>query len=227
MIYWNIYASRSGFTTEIAEIIWRREEAIDLLIDNYSDTVDHSELGRVVLAKDISAEMMANPLVIAMSTPGQRYLVKLQADCHGKWMYPPLLDPTSVISRTSSIQQGCVINCNSSIGSRAQLKSFVHVNRSASIGHDDIIEDFVSIGPGAVLAGKVRVGHGTFVGAGAVIAPGITIGSNATIGAGAVVIRDVENNAVVVGNPARILKYNEHGFQGYGVPCGDIQHPLL
>ena len=218
MNYWSIYASLSGFTAEIAEIIWRRNEEIEWLIDNFSETIVHSEMGRVILAKNISAEIMGAPLVLAMSTPGLRYVVKLEADRHGKWLYSPLLDPTSVIARTSIIRDGCVINCNSSIASRTELKSFVHVNRSATIGHDNIIGEFVSIGPGAVLAGKVHVGYGSFVGAGAVIAPGVKIGSNSTIGAGAVVIRDVENNAVVVGNPAKVIKYNEFGFQGYKVP---------
>lgn len=36
-----------------------------------------------------------------------------------------------------------------------------------------------------------------------------TIGNNVTIGAGSVVVKDVPDNAVVVGNPARIIKYNE------------------
>jgi sugar O-acyltransferase (sialic acid O-acetyltransferase NeuD family) len=218
MNHWNVYASLSGFTTEIAEIIWRRGDKIGCLIDNYSKTLEESEFGRVVLSKNISPELIMNPIVIAMSNPGKRYIVKLEADTYGKWRYLPLIDSTSTISRTCTVHDGCVINCNTSIASRVVLKTFVHVNRSSSIGHDNIIEDFASIGPGAVLAGKIHVGRGAFVGAGSVIAPGIKIGANSTIGAGAVVIRDVEDNAVVVGNPAKTIKYNEYGFQGFGVP---------
>ena len=39
------------------------------------------------------------------------------------------------------------------------------------------------------------------------ILPGVTIGENAVVGAGAVVTKDVPNNAVVVGNPARVIRY--------------------
>lgn len=39
------------------------------------------------------------------------------------------------------------------------------------------------------------------------ILPGVTIGENAVVGAGAVVTKDVPDNAVVVGNPARVIKY--------------------
>ena len=37
----------------------------------------------------------------------------------------------------------------------------------------------------------------------------ITVGNNVTIGAGAVVVKDVPDNAVVVGNPARVIKYKD------------------
>lgn len=39
------------------------------------------------------------------------------------------------------------------------------------------------------------------------ILPGVTIGENAVVGAGAVVTRDVPDNAVVVGNPAKVIRY--------------------
>jgi maltose O-acetyltransferase len=45
------------------------------------------------------------------------------------------------------------------------------------------------------------------VGIGAVVLPRIKIGSNAIIGAGAVVTKDVPDNAVAVGNPARVVRW--------------------
>ena len=52
------------------------------------------------------------------------------------------------------------------------------------------------------------VGRGASIGAGAVIMCGVTIGPWAMVGAGAVVLEDVPEGAVVVGNPARIIKYD-------------------
>lgn len=51
------------------------------------------------------------------------------------------------------------------------------------------------------------IGDNVSVGANAVIIGPIRIGNNVTVGAGAVVVKDVPDNAVVVGNPARIIKY--------------------
>lgn len=56
----------------------------------------------------------------------------------------------------------------------------------------------------------VKIGSNVFVGANAIILPGVTIGSNVIIGAGAVVAKDVPDNCVLVGNPAKIIStYDE------------------
>lgn len=53
----------------------------------------------------------------------------------------------------------------------------------------------------------VTIGDNVWIGGGAVINPGVTIGDNAVIASGAVVIRDVEADTVVGGNPAKVLKH--------------------
>ena len=54
---------------------------------------------------------------------------------------------------------------------------------------------------------RPRIGNNVTCGCHVAIIGDITIGNNVTIGAGAVVVKDVPDNAVVVGNPARIIKY--------------------
>ena len=53
----------------------------------------------------------------------------------------------------------------------------------------------------------VRLKRNCWIGAGATILPGITVGENAVVAAGAVVTKDVEDNAVVGGNPAKVIKH--------------------
>ena len=53
----------------------------------------------------------------------------------------------------------------------------------------------------------IIIGKNVWIGSNATIAPGVTIGDNAVIGAGAVVTKDIPENAVAVGVPAKVIKY--------------------
>lgn len=55
--------------------------------------------------------------------------------------------------------------------------------------------------------GPVIIGKNVWIGRGAVILSGVTVGDNAIIGANSVVTRDVPNNSVVAGVPAKLIKY--------------------
>jgi len=54
---------------------------------------------------------------------------------------------------------------------------------------------------------RTVVRKGASIGSGATILANVTIGENALVGAGSVVTKDVPANAVVAGNPARVLRY--------------------
>lgn len=54
---------------------------------------------------------------------------------------------------------------------------------------------------------QVTIGHDVWIGHGAIVLPGRTIGTGAVVGAGSVVTKDVPDYAIVVGNPARTLRY--------------------
>jgi sugar O-acyltransferase (sialic acid O-acetyltransferase NeuD family) len=118
------------------------------------------------------------------------------------------IDVTCTVSRHAAIGEGSMIIHRSIVQAGAKVGSHVIINTNAQIDHDCVIGNFVHIAPGAVLCGNVSVGEGTLIGAGAVIKPGVKIGSWVTVGCGAVVVKDLPDNAVAVGSPARIIKYN-------------------
>jgi acetyltransferase-like isoleucine patch superfamily enzyme len=55
-------------------------------------------------------------------------------------------------------------------------------------------------------AAAVSIGAGTWIGARAIVLPGVTIGRRVVVGAGAVVTRDVPDDVMVAGNPARVVR---------------------
>lgn len=59
-------------------------------------------------------------------------------------------------------------------------------------------------------AKPITIGNDVWIGGGAIICPGVTIGNGAVIGAGSVVTKDVPDNVVVGGNPAKIIKEIEN-----------------
>lgn len=52
----------------------------------------------------------------------------------------------------------------------------------------------------------ITIGHNVWIGGGAIITPGVTIGNNVVIGAGSVVTKNIPDNVLAAGNPARIIK---------------------
>lgn len=101
------------------------------------------------------------------------------------------------------------------VGDRVTVKSGVQLWDGLRVGHD------VFIGPNATFTNDryprsrqhlrsfpvTTIHDGASIGAGAVILPGLTIGAGAMVGAGAVVTRDVAPGSVVVGNPARHVRW--------------------
>lgn len=117
---------------------------------------------------------------------------------------PSVVHPRAYVSPMSVLGPGSVVMPGAVINSMSKIGNAVICNSSCIIEHECKIDDYVHIAPGAVLAGNVSVGTKTFVGANAVIRQGLKIGSNVVIGAGAVVTKDIADNTVVYGNPARI-----------------------
>ena len=115
------------------------------------------------------------------------------------------IHPSAVISASVKMGDGVMIAANATLNPLVQIGQGVICNTATSIDHECVIGDFTHIAPGAVLCGNVSVGRGTFVGANSVVRQGIKIGNNVIIGAGTVVVKDIPDNATVIGNPARQL----------------------
>jgi sugar O-acyltransferase (sialic acid O-acetyltransferase NeuD family) len=145
------------------------------------------------------------PEAVAIIAIGNNALRKKVAGIT-KHNFTSTIHPSAIVSSFVEHGKGCMILQGSIIQARTKIGDHVIINTGAKIDHDCEIGSYVHVAPGAVLCGTVRVGEGTLVGAGSTILPGVKIGKWSTIGAGSVIIDDVPDDAVVVGNPGRVIR---------------------
>jgi UDP-2-acetamido-3-amino-2,3-dideoxy-glucuronate N-acetyltransferase len=134
------------------------------------------------------------------------------------WAFAHVL-PGAVIGRDCNVCDHTFIENDVVVGDRVTIKCGVQLWDGLRL------EDDVFVGPNATFTNdhfprskqrpneflQTVVGRGASIGANATILPGVTIGQNAMVGAGAVVTHNVPPNAIVVGNPARIVGYVDSG----------------
>jgi sugar O-acyltransferase (sialic acid O-acetyltransferase NeuD family) len=101
---------------------------------------------------------------------------------------------------------GSVVCSMCSITTNVSIGKYVVVNLNCTIGHDVVIEDYVNLSPHCTISGKVTLKKGADLGSAVTVLPGVTIGENSIIGAGAVVNKDIPDNCVAVGIPAKVIR---------------------
>jgi acetyltransferase-like isoleucine patch superfamily enzyme len=125
-----------------------------------------------------------------------------------------------LVREASDIGSDVSIGSHSVLEHHVVLRDRVRIHSNAFIPEYSIVEEGGWIGPNVVFTNaayplsrdaksNLRGPHllpGAKIGANATLLPGVTIGRDALVGAGSVVIEDVPDGAVVVGNPARVVR---------------------
>lgn len=89
------------------------------------------------------------------------------------------------------------------IGHNCQISHNVRMYTSSN----DPDQDFTKVKAKPPKKGDIIIGNGVWIGANVFINPGVTIGNNAVIGANSIVTKDIPENAIVGGVPAKLIRY--------------------
>jgi sugar O-acyltransferase (sialic acid O-acetyltransferase NeuD family) len=108
--------------------------------------------------------------------------------------------PDAVIGWNTLLMPNVVVSCSVRIGNHCIVLP------NTVIAHDSVVEDYCCVGSNVSISGTVTVGPECYIGSGTKIRENIRIGGRTLVGLGSNVISDIEQNAVAVGNPARVIK---------------------
>ena len=131
--------------------------------------------------------------------------------------FETIIHPSASVSSMARLGYGTVVFQNVTITSNVRIGNHVVVLPNSVLSHDDLIGDYTCIAGGVCISGGATVGHSCYLGTNSAIMGNVSIGNCCLIGMGAVVLHNVDDNQVVVGNPARFLRETVPGAAGAGV----------
>ena len=128
----------------------------------------------------------------------------------GFGLFPPFYTDCG---RNIHIEKNVFINS----GCHFQDQGGIYIGEGTFIGHNVILatlnHDMNPYKRADIHPKPIHIGKRVWIGSGAIVLPGVTIGDNSVIGAGSVVTKDVPEDCVYGGNPAKFIKKNEYEKQ--------------
>lgn len=166
----------------------------------------------VVIGDDVT--IGNNTTVLARTRIGDRSIVGsntvlgsvgfgLEKDEFGNWIRIPHIGQLEIgsdveIGSSTVIARGTISATR--IGNHCKIDDNVFIAHNVQVGENTVII------ANSEVSGSVKIGRDAWIAPAVTVIEGITIGDNSLIGIGSVVIRDVPENVVAVGNPARVLR---------------------
>ncbi len=169
-------------------------------------------LGRL---DDLPALILRHSGLVAVIAIGdnmtRRRIAERATEVAARVEWATIIHRSAIVSASARIGAGTVVVAGAIINCHSRLGRHMLINTGSLIDHDNHFGDYASTGPGVSTGGNVRVGNLSHIGIGASILHGIQVGTNCVIGGKAFVDRDVGDNLVSFGVPARARHQREPG----------------
>lgn len=201
-----------GFAKEILEVMHQLDQLENLFFfDDVNDDIPEELFGQFPILRTFNEatiyfKTVDNQFTIGIGNP------VLRKKLYGKFSalggkFTSTISPSAVIgSFDVQIGLGSNVLSGAVFSNTAILGKGCVVYYNAIITHDCKIGDFVEISPSVTLLGRCTIDSYSQIGANTTVLPDIKIGKNVIIGAGSVVTKNLPDNCVAVGVPAKIIK---------------------
>lgn len=190
---------------------------------NIAGILDHEKkagdkfAGYEILGKDadlpeVAREHDIDKGIVAIGDNYIRYKVARKVrEMNPDFTFVKAIHPSARIGKNVTIGEGTVIMAGVIINNDCVVGESCFLATNSSLDHDSSVGNFSSFSPGVTTGGNVVIGSCTAVGLGANILHGKSIGNHTMVGAGALVVKDVDNNVVTYGVPARVIRNRLNG----------------
>jgi sugar O-acyltransferase (sialic acid O-acetyltransferase NeuD family) len=187
-----------GITDPFAEI--------DSEILGYKIIGRQEEIKKLVIEYDINAGLV---------TIGDNWTRKIVRDTIlniiPDFKFVSAIHPSTIIGRNVLIREGTVIMAGCIINPGAKIYEFCFLATGAILEHDSLMEEFSSLSAGSVTGGKVKIGRFTAITLGVILFDRIEIGEHTVIGSGSLVTKNIPNNVLAYGTPAKVIRSRQIG----------------
>ena len=193
---------------ELAKIINDRDKRWDgfvFIVDGAA--VSEVNGAKVIEYEDAKKKFDGLEVIIGIGEPAVREekfnLLKNDGIATPSLIHPDVHVPDTVkIGEGTVIQYGCFISSDITIGDN------VFVQPQCNIGHDDELADGCIISGFGNLGGYVSIGKYTYIGLSVAVKEHVNIGNYSIVGMGAIVYKDIPDEMIALGNPARPIARN-------------------
>jgi sugar O-acyltransferase (sialic acid O-acetyltransferase NeuD family) len=207
-----VIVGAKGYAKELLQHFHNKNDLNDLVFyDDVSNDLPVLLFNKFKVLRSIEEakaffETISNKYVLGVGAPKARFLLKNKMDDVGGLIEKVIVESVEMGSYGVNIGNGVNIMSGTILTNDIIIGDCTLINLNCTIGHDSKIGNYCELSPGVHISGHVEIGDFTSIGTGAVVIPNIKIGKNCIIGAGSVVNKDIPDNSVAVGVPAKVIK---------------------
>jgi sugar O-acyltransferase (sialic acid O-acetyltransferase NeuD family) len=121
------------------------------------------------------------------------------------------IHPSVSIGRNVELGAGIVMMANVVVNPNSVIDDFCILNTGAQLEHNCFMGAFSHLSAGSITGGKVSIGKYSAITLGVIIMDRVNIGENTVVGSNSLVTKDLPDNVLAYGNPAKIIRLRKPG----------------